>query len=70
MRAGLRAASPVRDGPRPVGALLSVNVGLPKDVPWQGKTVYTGVFKEPVLGCRRVGRFNVEGDGLERPFSK
>jgi ferredoxin-NADP reductase/MOSC domain-containing protein YiiM/ferredoxin len=43
--------------------LLSVNVGLPKDVPWQGRTVFTGVFKDPVSGSRRVGRLNVDGDG-------
>jgi ferredoxin-NADP reductase/MOSC domain-containing protein YiiM/ferredoxin len=45
------------------GSLLSVNVGMPKDVPWQGKTVFTGVFKDPVSGPRRVGKFNVDGDG-------
>ncbi len=49
--------------PQPVGTLLSVNVGLPKDVPWQGRTVFTGVFKDPVPGSRRVGRLNVDGDG-------
>ena len=48
---------------RPVGTLLSVNVGMPKDVPWQGKTVFTGVFKEPVTGPRRVRKLNVDGDG-------
>ncbi len=42
---------------------MSVNVGLPKDVAWQGKTVFTGVFKDPVSGPRRVGRLNVDGDG-------
>ena len=46
-----------------MGTLLSVNVGMPKDVPWQGKTVFTGVFKDPVSGPRRVGRLNVDGDG-------
>ncbi len=46
-----------------VGRLLSVNVGMPKDVPWQGKTVFTGVFKDPVAGPRRVGRLNIDGDG-------
>jgi ferredoxin-NADP reductase/MOSC domain-containing protein YiiM len=46
-----------------VGTLLSVNVGLPKDVEWHGKTVFTGVYKDPVSGPRRVGRLNVEGDG-------
>jgi ferredoxin-NADP reductase/MOSC domain-containing protein YiiM/ferredoxin len=43
--------------------LLSVNVGLPKDVSWQGRTVFTGVFKDAVAGPRRVGRLNVDGDG-------
>jgi ferredoxin-NADP reductase/MOSC domain-containing protein YiiM len=46
-----------------VGKLVSVNVGMPKDVPWQGKTVYTGVFKDPVTGPRRVRKLNVDGDG-------
>jgi ferredoxin-NADP reductase/MOSC domain-containing protein YiiM len=46
-----------------VGALLSVNVGMPKEVSWRGKTVFTGVFKDPVRGPRRVGRLNVDGDG-------
>ena len=49
--------------PQRVGTLLSVNVGLPKDVPWQGRTVFTGVFKDPVAGPRRVRRLNVDGDG-------
>src|ERR1700691_6482813 len=48
---------------QPVGTLLSVNVGLPKDVSWQGRTVFTGVFKDPVTGPRRVGKLNVDGDG-------
>jgi ferredoxin-NADP reductase/MOSC domain-containing protein YiiM/ferredoxin len=47
----------------PVGILLSVNVGMPKDVSWQGKTVFTGVFKDSVTGPRRVRRLNVDGDG-------
>jgi ferredoxin-NADP reductase/MOSC domain-containing protein YiiM/ferredoxin len=46
-----------------VGRLLSVNVGKPRDVPWQGRTVFTGVFKDPVTGRRRVGRLNLDGDG-------
>ena len=48
---------------KPVGKLLSVNVGLPKDVSWQGRTVFTGVFKESVTGSRRVSKLNVDGDG-------
>ncbi len=46
-----------------VGRLLSVNVGMPKNVAWQGKTVFTGVFKDPVVGPRRVRKLNIEGDG-------
>jgi ferredoxin-NADP reductase/MOSC domain-containing protein YiiM/ferredoxin len=46
-----------------VGTLLSVNVGMPKDVSWRGKTVFTGVFKNSVSGPRRVRKLNVEGDG-------
>ena len=34
----------------PAGSLVSVNVGMPKDVSWQGRTVFTGVFKDPVTG--------------------
>ncbi len=43
--------------------MLSVNVGLPKDVSWRGRTVFTGVFKDPVTGPRRVRKLNVDGDG-------
>jgi ferredoxin-NADP reductase/MOSC domain-containing protein YiiM/ferredoxin len=46
-----------------VGTLVSVNVGMPKDVAWQGKTVFTGVFKDSVAGPRRVRKLNVDGDG-------
>jgi ferredoxin-NADP reductase/MOSC domain-containing protein YiiM len=47
----------------PVGTLLSVNVGMPKDVTWRGRTVFTGVFKDPVEGPCRVRRLNIDGDG-------
>ena len=43
--------------------LLSLNVGLPRDVSWQGRTVHTGIWKEPVRGRRMVRRLNVDGDG-------
>jgi ferredoxin-NADP reductase/MOSC domain-containing protein YiiM len=43
--------------------LLSVNVGLPRDITWRGQTVHTGVWKDPVQGRRIVRRLNVEGDG-------
>jgi ferredoxin-NADP reductase/MOSC domain-containing protein YiiM len=45
------------------GALLSVNVGMPQDVTWQGKTVHTAVWKKPVTGPRMVRRLNIDGDG-------
>jgi ferredoxin-NADP reductase/MOSC domain-containing protein YiiM/ferredoxin len=48
---------------RAAGVLLSVNVGMPKDVTWQGRTVFTGVFKDPVTGPRQVRRLNIDGDG-------
>ncbi len=43
--------------------LVSVNVGLPKDIPWNNRTVYTGAWKQPVTGRRMVRRLNVDGDG-------
>ena len=45
------------------GALLSVNVGLPQDVTWHGKTVHTAVWKKPVAGPQMVRRLNIDGDG-------
>jgi ferredoxin-NADP reductase/MOSC domain-containing protein YiiM/ferredoxin len=45
------------------GRLLSLNVGLPRDIAWQGKTVHTSVWKEPVGGRRMVRRLNIDGDG-------
>ncbi|MGW4485022.1 MOSC domain-containing protein [Amycolatopsis sp. NPDC004368] len=43
--------------------VLAVNVGMPKNVSWQGKTVHTGVFKHPVEGPAMVRRLNIDGDG-------
>jgi len=43
--------------------LLSVNVGLPRDVAWQGKTVHTGIWKEAVQGRVMARRLNIDGDG-------
>jgi len=45
------------------GRLLSVNVGLPRDVAWHGQTVRTAVWKQPVAGLRQVRRLNIDGDG-------
>jgi len=45
------------------GSLLSVNVGIPQDLIWHGKTVHTAVWKKPVSGPRMVRRLNIDGDG-------
>jgi ferredoxin-NADP reductase/MOSC domain-containing protein YiiM/ferredoxin len=63
MSAAAPQAGPAHPGADSAGTLLSVNVGMPRDVPWQGKTVFTGVFKDPVTGPRRVSQLNVDGDG-------
>ena len=42
--------------------LLSVNVGLPRDVTWNGKTVRTAVWKSPITGRRMVRKLNIDGD--------
>ncbi len=47
----------------PAGRLLSVNVGMPRDIEWEGRTVHTGIWKTAIDGRRRVGRLNVDGDG-------
>jgi ferredoxin-NADP reductase/MOSC domain-containing protein YiiM len=46
-----------------MATLLSVNVGMPKDVSWRGRIVHTGVWKTPVAGPRMVRRLNIDGDG-------
>lgn len=43
--------------------LLSVNVGLPRDIEWKGRIVHTGIWKASIPGRRRVHRLNLEGDG-------
>jgi len=42
--------------------LASVNVGLPREVTWRGRTVTTGIFKEPVEGRVRLRKLNLDGD--------
>jgi ferredoxin-NADP reductase/MOSC domain-containing protein YiiM len=46
-----------------VARLVAVSVGLPRDIQWKGRTVHTGIWKEPVSGRRLVRRLNVDGDG-------
>jgi ferredoxin-NADP reductase/MOSC domain-containing protein YiiM len=42
--------------------LFSVNVGLPRDVTWNGKTVRTAIWKSPVEGRRMVRKLDIDGD--------
>jgi MOSC domain-containing protein YiiM len=42
--------------------LLSINVGLPREILWQGKVAVTSIFKTPVSGRVRVTTLNLEGD--------
>jgi MOSC domain-containing protein YiiM len=42
--------------------LLSVNVGLPREIEWKGKIVRTSIFKAPVTGRVRVATLNIDGD--------
>jgi ferredoxin-NADP reductase/MOSC domain-containing protein YiiM len=49
--------------PDAVGVLVSVNVGQPRDVAWQGKTIRTSIWKTPVEGRVWAGRLNIAGDG-------
>jgi ferredoxin-NADP reductase/MOSC domain-containing protein YiiM/ferredoxin len=65
----VRAKFRLRDGrclfpvPTGVARLASVNVGMPREVSWQGRTVFTGIWKEAVHGPRLVRHLNIEGDG-------
>jgi MOSC domain-containing protein YiiM len=43
--------------------VISVNVGQPRPVEWNGRTVLTGIFKAPVEGRVRMRALNLDGDG-------
>ena len=43
--------------------IVSISVGLPREVTWQGKLVTTGIFKEPVDGPVMMRTLNLDGDG-------
>ncbi len=42
--------------------LVSLNVGLPRDVLWHGRTVTTAIYKQPVEGRVRLRTLNLDGD--------
>jgi ferredoxin-NADP reductase/MOSC domain-containing protein YiiM/ferredoxin len=58
-----RQAESAQPAAQPAGTLVSINVGMPKDMTWEGRTVFTSVFKDPTPGPCRVGKLNIEGDG-------
>lgn len=43
--------------------IVSVNVGQPRQVPWKGRAIMTGIYKEPVAGRVPMRRLNLDGDG-------
>lgn len=53
----------MRDENSASGRLASVNVGLPKDVSWQGREIHTGIWKQPVAGPVLARTLNLDGDG-------
>src|SRR5882724_5566637 len=42
--------------------IVSLNMGLPREVIWHGRSVTTGIFKEPVAGCAALRKLNLNGD--------
>jgi MOSC domain-containing protein YiiM len=43
--------------------VISVNTGLPRNVTWHGRSVTTGIFKEPVHRRISLRKLNLDGDG-------
>jgi len=46
--------------------VLSLNVGMPREVTWQGKVVATGIFKEPIQGRVMMRTLNLDGESASR----
>jgi ferredoxin-NADP reductase/MOSC domain-containing protein YiiM len=46
-----------------MATLRSVNVGLPRDIPWRGATVHTAIWKQPVERRVMARKLNLDGDG-------
>jgi MOSC domain-containing protein YiiM len=49
-------------GENPVSKIISVNVGLPRNVTWHGQAVTTGIFKEPVARRVFLRKLDLDGD--------
>lgn len=50
-----------------MGLLVSVNVGKPKDIAWNGRSLRAAKWKTPVADRIKVSRPGVEGDGQADP---
>jgi len=42
--------------------IVSLNTGLPQEVKWNGRSVATGIFKQPVAGRVALRKLNLDGD--------
>ncbi len=62
-RSATKGTAATRASRRDPPVVLSVNVGLPENHSWQGKTVFTGIWKHPVAGPVMARRLNIDGDG-------
>ena len=51
-----------QSGTTPIGSVISVNVGLPRDVEWAGRSVRTAIWKEPTDQRVPVDHDNLAGD--------
>ena len=59
---GESACATVSFGWHGVMKIISLNVGLPREVSWHGRTITTGIFKEPVAGRVMMRKLNLDGD--------
>lgn len=46
----------------PLMKILSVNIGIPREIPFHGEVVTTGIFKDPVEGRVNLRTLNLDGD--------
>lgn len=46
-----------------MSVVIAVNVGLPREIEWRGRTVRTGIWKRPIQGRVFARRLNLDGDG-------
>ncbi|HEX3354858.1 MAG: MOSC domain-containing protein [Terriglobales bacterium] len=52
---------PGEDGDKMI-KIVSVNIGLPREVMWRGMQIITGIYKYPVTGRVALRKLNLDGD--------